>query len=142
LSAIVLAATGELSERHFHSIVAGVKKNKPWNERRTMRCPSAAQARSYLSDLATDLLLGKNHYFCPIEAVEDVNKELVRGGNGDLVDIVNDTRDNEFASCSSDYGPIRDARRFDPPSLEQLKKIMLRRFGLIGAIFQREKTSS
>jgi hypothetical protein len=104
-----------------------------------MRSPSAEQARNYLSDLVTDLLLGKNHYFLPIEAVEDVHREVARGGSGDLVDTINDVRDNEFAKCSSDYGPVRDARRFDPPSLGQLKAIMARRFGLIAAMFEREK---
>jgi hypothetical protein len=87
----------------------------------------------------TDLLLGKNYYFLPIEAVEDVSKAIARGSGGDLVDMVNEVRDNEFATCSSDYGPIRDARRFDPPSLEQLKNIIARRFGLIASMFEREK---
>ena len=139
LAAMVLAAAGEMSGQHFHSIVVGAGKNHPWNEIRSLRCPSTEQARNYLSDLVSDLLLEKNHYFLPIEAVENVSKEMVRGSGGDLVDIVNEARDNEFAKCSSDYGPIRDARRFDPPGLQQLKKIMARRFGSIASIFVREK---
>jgi hypothetical protein len=47
-------------------------------------------------------------------------------------------RDNEFAKCSSDYGPIRNARRFEPPTAEAVS-ILERRFGLLRAIFAREK---
>ena len=92
-----------------------------------------------MSDLLSDLLFGKNHYFLPIEAVEEANKEIARGRGGDLLDVIADTRDNEFAKCSSDYGPIRNARRFEPPTVEALKGIMERRFGLIRAIFDRKK---
>jgi hypothetical protein len=56
------------------------------------------------------------------------------------LDAINDVRDNEFSRCSSDYGPIRNARRFEPPPLGTLKRIMERRFGLIAAIFDRKKS--
>ena len=135
LSALVLTAAEEMSAKHFHAIVAGAGKNKSWHEIRNWTCPSIERAREYLSDLTTDLLFGKNHYFLPIEAVEDVHKEIRRRDDVDLVDIVNETRDNEFAKCSSDYGPIRDARRFAPPTNEALRDLMRRRFELIGGMF-------
>jgi exodeoxyribonuclease V gamma subunit len=138
LSAIALAAAEQLSEKQFDALVIGARKGKSRRVIRSLQLPSADQARKYLSDLAGDLLFGKNHYFLPIEAVEDVNKEIVRGRGGDLVDVVADLRDNEFAKCSSDYGPIRNARRFEPPSLETMKRIIERRFGPIRAIFERE----
>jgi hypothetical protein len=140
LSAIVLAAAGELTEKIFHAIVVGAGKNKSWSDTRSLHCPSAEQARNYLSDLLSDLLFGKNHYFLPIEAVEEVDKEIARGRAGDLLDVVIDARENEFAKCSSDYGPIRDARRFEPPTIDALKRIVDRRFGLIRAIFDRDKS--
>jgi exodeoxyribonuclease V gamma subunit len=139
LSAIVLAAAGELSEEQFDAIVIGARNGDSVRDIRSMQRPTAEQARKYLSDLASDLLFGKNHYFLPIEAVEEVNKEIARGRGGDLVDVVNDLRDNDFAKCSSDYGPIRNARRFEPPPLEALKDTMDRRFGPMRAIFEREK---
>jgi exodeoxyribonuclease V gamma subunit len=140
VSAIVLVAAGELHETQFRAIVVGAKKDKSCSDTRILHCPTVDQARDYLSDLLSDLLFGKNHYFLPIEAVEEVQKEIARSRGGDLVDVVYDLRDNEFAKCSSDYGPIRNARRFEPPTAEALKRIMQRRFGLIRAIFDREKS--
>ena len=139
LSAIVLAAAGELAESSFHAIVVGAKKSQSFSDLRNFRYPTTAQARHYLSDLLSDLLLGKNHYFLPIEAVDKVEKEIRRGGGDDLQDLVYEVRDNEYSRCSSDYGPIRDARRFDPPSSEALQRLMERRFGLIRAIFDKGK---
>ena len=139
LSALVLIAAEEMSAQRFHAIVAGAGKNKSWNQIRSWTCPGVRRAREYLSDLTTDLLFGKNHYFLPIEAVEDIHKEIIRGDGVDLIDIVNETRDNDFAKCSSDYGPIRDARRFTPPTGDALREIMRRRFELIGAVFDRPK---
>jgi exodeoxyribonuclease V gamma subunit len=140
LSAIVLAAAGELNERRFDAIVIAARKGKSRSDIRRLPPLTAAQARNYLSDLASDLLFGKNHYFLPIETAEAVSKEITRGGGDDLLDAINDVRDNEFSRCSSDYGPIRNARRFEPPPLEKLKSIMERRFGLIAAIFERKKS--
>jgi len=139
LSAIILAAAGELDEGQFHVIVVGAGKRKAWNETRILKCPSSARAREYLANLLGDLLFGKNHYFLPIEAVEEIYKELGRGREADLLDVVNEIRDNEFARCSSDYGPIRDARRFAPPNIEEMKHIVDRRFSLIRTMFGREK---
>jgi exodeoxyribonuclease V gamma subunit len=137
LSAILLAAAGELGETQFDAIVIGARKGKSRSDIRSLQRLSAEQARNYLSDLVSDLLFEKNHYFLPIEAVEEV--ERARGRGDDLVDVVNELRDNDFAKCSSDYGPIRDARRFEPPTIEALKRIVDRRFALIRAIFRKEK---
>ena len=82
LAALVLAAAGELAEQRFDAIVVGAGKNKSWNETRSLDCPTAEQARNYLSDLVSDLLFGKNHYFLPIEAVEEVDKEIVARTRG------------------------------------------------------------
>ena len=139
LTAIVLAAAGEMTEGRFHALVLGAGKNKVWNESRVLKCPSTERAKEYLVDLLGDLLFGKNHYFLPIEAVDEVDKELGRGSDVDLLDAVNEIRDNEFAGCSSDYGPIRDARRFDPPTVDEMKRIFDRRFSLIRTIFGRDK---
>ncbi len=136
VAALVLAASGDLAEQRFDAIVIGAGNNKSWSETQSLDCPTADVARGYLSDLVSDLLFARNHYFLPIEAVEDVAKEMSRGHH-DLLDVIYDARDNEFSSCSSDYGPIRNARRFDPPSIEILQRIMSRRFGLIRGIFDK-----
>ncbi len=134
---MVLAAAGALTDKRFDAIVLGAGKNKSWNETRGLGCPTAEVARSYLSDLVSDLLFDRNHYFLPIEAVADVYKGISRGRAGDLLDVIHDTRDNEFNHLSSDYGPIRNARRFDPPSMETLRRLMARRFEMIRAIFDK-----
>jgi hypothetical protein len=139
LAAAVLAAAGELTAKTFDAVVVGAGKNKCWSETRSLNCPGLEQARDYLSDLLSDLLFRKNHYFLPIEAVEAVDKELERGRETDVLDVIGDIRDNEFAGCSSDYGPIRDARRFEPPTLQEVKRIMNRRFGLIRSVFGKAK---
>jgi hypothetical protein len=139
VTAMVLAASGELNGKNFDAIVVGARKNEPFHNIRSLRCPPAEQARDYLSYLLSDLLFAKNHYFLPIEAVEKVAKEGERGSREDLLDLIYDVRDNEFARCSSDYGPIRDGRRFEPPTIGALKKIMERRFELIRAIFDKGK---
>ncbi|HVN27916.1 MAG TPA: hypothetical protein VMT64_05485, partial [Candidatus Binataceae bacterium] len=139
VSALILASAEQIPATSFRAIVVGSGKKKCWNQARVLRVPTAADAGRYLSELAGDLLFGKNHYFLPIESVEDIYKEIVRGGTDDFVDIVNEQREDEFARCSSDYGPIRDARRFAPPAGDALKAIMRRRFDLIGAVFERPK---
>ncbi len=139
VSAIVLAAAGALTDKEFRAIVVGAGKGKPFHDPRPLRCPSQPEARDYLSNLLGDLLFGKNHYFLPIEAVGKVAKEMEQGGKENLQDLVYAIRDNEFGPCSSDYGPIRNARRFEPPSDDLLKTIMRRRFDLIRSIFGAEE---
>ena len=139
LAAVVLAAAKELTGKTFDAIVVGAGKNKYWNETRSLNSPGVQQARDYLSNLLGDLLFSKNHYFFPIEAVEAADKELGSGPEDDVLDVIGDIRDNEYASCSSDYGPIRNARRFEPPSIGEVKRIMIRRFGLIRSVFGKAK---
>ncbi len=139
LAAVVLAAAGELTAKTFDAVVVGAGKNKCWRETRGLNSPSVERARDYLSDLLSDLLFRKNHYFLPIEAVEAADKELERGRETDVLDVIDDIRDNEFAGCSSDYGPVRDARRFEPPAIEEVKRLINRRFGLIRSVFGKAK---
>ena len=96
LAALVLAASGEAAPQRFDAIVVGAGKNKSWNETRSLGCPTAEAARRYLSDLVSDLLFDRNHYFLPIEVAEDVRKEISQGRGDDLLDGIYDARDNEF----------------------------------------------
>ena len=56
VTALVLAASGELSAKNFDAIVVGARKNQPFHNTRSLACPSAEQARDYLSQLVGDLL--------------------------------------------------------------------------------------
>jgi exodeoxyribonuclease V gamma subunit len=139
MTAIVLAASGELDDDRFRAILIGAGKKQAWQHSRTLDNLSTGVARDYLSNLIGDMLLERNHYFLPIEAVERADKEFVRGRDAEVLDVINDFREDEFASCSSDFGPIRNARRFEPPTLEEIKRITDRRFRLIHSIFERIK---
>jgi exodeoxyribonuclease V gamma subunit len=134
LSAIVLAAAGQITAPKFRAIVL-CSKNKSAHKVRSLECPAPQQARDYLAALVSDLLFEKNHYFIPIEAVEAVSNAIIKGGSPDLVDMVDEIRDNDFKSCASDFGPIRGARRFEPPSAKALKRILERRFGIMRTLF-------
>ncbi len=135
LSAIALKAAGEPVAKTFRAIVVGAGKGKEKNVR-ILAAPDAEQARAYLAALVTDLLFAKNHYFMPIEAMEIAHKQLREGSRGDLIGAIDDLRDNEFKRTSSDYGPIRNARRFAPPPEAELRRIFARRFGPIRTIFR------
>jgi hypothetical protein len=84
-------------------------------------------------------LFEKNHYFLPIEAVEAGFNAIAKGKSIDPIDLIDEIRDNDFKSCASDFGPIRDARRFDPPTEETLQRILKRRFGIMRAIFEQRE---
>ena len=43
---------------------------------------------------------------------------------------------NDPPKCSSDYGPVRNARDFDPPDEETIEQIVERRFDPIIGIFK------
>jgi exodeoxyribonuclease V gamma subunit len=135
VSAIVLAATEQITAPKFDAIVLCSKGEKSSHPTRTLACPSREEAREYLAALVSDLLFEKNHYFLPIEAVEAGLSAIAKGKSIDPIDLIDEIRDNDFVSCASDFGPIRDARRFDPPTAEALKRILERRFGILHAIF-------
>jgi hypothetical protein len=139
LTAIVLAASGELKDRSFRAVLIGRGKQKAWHRSIVLGSLTEEIAREYLSNLIGDMLLERNHYFLPIEAIERADKELMRGRDNEILDAINDFREDEFASCSSDFGPIRNARRFEPPKLEEVRRIIDRRFRLIHAIFERTR---
>ena len=141
LGAIVLAAAGEPMPSEFRAITlcGGVDKasNSLKPSVRELPLPSQEDARTYLATLVSDLLSGENFYFFPIEAAEMCLKEPKKGAPPrDLQQTVVDIRDNDFGSCASDYGPIRNARRFEPPDDEQIRQILARRYVPIAAIFE------
>ncbi len=137
LNAIVLAAAGMKLPKTFRAIVVGtdLTKGKPWTrEFATMDRESALR---FLTTVVGDLLSTGNDYFLPIEAVADVVKELRRPEHDrDLIEAVERTLLLDFYPCSSDYGPVRNARDFDPPDKKEIEKIVARRFKPIIGIFE------
>ncbi len=139
LAAIALAASGAAQAAGFEAIVVGGAGGRGKRRTKRLRLPPQEFAREYLAALASDLLSDENYYFLPIEAVE----KIWRAWKGtkkqktdvDLADLIDGVRENE-RPCSSDYGPIRNARRFDVPGERELKSIIERRFGPIGGIFE------
>ena len=140
LGAIALAAAGQTNTNSFIAIVAGGAKDDTDFSKytRKLRLPNAAVARAYLTALAEDLFAPNNHYFLPIDAVEEVLKKIAGQKEPqprDIWEVIEDLRDNEMAPCRSDYGPIRNPRSFSPPMPAVVLEIIRRRFDLIEAIF-------
>jgi exodeoxyribonuclease V gamma subunit len=138
LTAIVLSAAGETMPLDFLAIAVGgdddgenIKKFS-----RSFKPPTQAKALEYLGLLTRDLLSDQNHYFLPIEAVREI---ISRGLTKDreIQDAVEGIRDNEFASCRSDFGPVADARSFPSYPPRDVSTIINRRFGLLKAIFEK-----
>ena len=140
LGALVLCAAGKEMASVFTGAVLGGEEDGEDDRKftRKLQMPTRNEACKYLSGLVEDLLSGNNHYFLPIEAVE----AIVRGKTSDgqaPADIARTMRDNQWAGCSSDHGPVRNARKFDPPGNDEIKAIIERRFGPIRSIFNLTK---
>ena len=137
INAIALAAAGVELPKKFRALVlcsTPDEESEPIREFETMDRESA---RSYLSAVVGDLLSAGNNYFLPIDAVEKVVKEIRDGKEArDLVDTVEQVLLNDGQACSSDYGPVRNPRDFDPPDEDEIQRIVERRFGPIAGIFK------
>ncbi len=137
LSAIVLAAAGTQLPEQFRAIVIGTESEKSGQWIREFRPPDQSSALAYLSVVVSDLLSTGNDYFLPIEAVANVVQQMDDEKNPrDLVDTVEQVLLNDFSTYSSDYGPVRNPRDFDPPDEETIKQIVARRFNSIRGIFE------
>jgi exodeoxyribonuclease V gamma subunit len=137
LRAIALAAAGEARQPVFRAIVLAATGAGATERSKSFRPPSREDALKYLAALASDLLSGENHYFLPIEAVKEIWPISTEPeAKADLLDPIYELRENEFQRCSSDYGPVRNARRFEPPSASRVREIVLRRFGPLAEVFE------
>ncbi len=137
LNAIVLAATGARLPETFRAIVIGTQSEKLTEWTREFRPIDQDTAIAYLTDVVSDLLSTGNDYFLPIEAVEEVVKEMRKPEDSrDLIEAVERILLNDFLKSSSEYGPVRNATDFDPPDEEKIKEIVARRFGPIIGMFK------
>ncbi len=144
LSAIVLAAAGEKTPAEFIVLVAGGEQDGGERAKciRTISPPTPAEARAYLARAASDLLSEENNYFFPIEAVEKVIETRERMAAGDDVAIeeaVHKIREADRASCSTDFGPVRNGRDYRTPLEEIKQRLIERRYGPLLGIFARPK---
>jgi exodeoxyribonuclease V gamma subunit len=141
LAAIALSAADQLLPEKFTAIVIGDpprtgSRNLLW--RRTFRPPAPAAAREYLAGLILEMLSGPHDYFLPIEAVDAIRRAAAKGG--DVLDSIDGMREG-FGSCSSDFGPVRHGRDFEPPDEHEIEEIIRRRFGPIQELFE-ERTET
>jgi exodeoxyribonuclease V gamma subunit len=139
LGAIVLAAAELPMPRVFEAVVLpGPPAEKP--SIRSFVPPGAAEARAYLSMLISDLLTSNNFYFFPIEAAartfEEMNKSPLKRDLQQALDVL---REQPSPTCASDYGPVRNARRFEPPSDERIAELWKRRYEPIESMFDNRK---
>jgi exodeoxyribonuclease V gamma subunit len=134
LAAFALAAAGILLPPRFRVIALGFEPKPKVRVRRSFGTPSQSQALAYLTALARELLDGDHRHFMPIEAVEKIVNSGERDA-GKVVELIEKVRRDEFNGCRSDYGPLRDAREYEPPSGEQALAMIERHFGPIRGIF-------
>ncbi|HKN01817.1 MAG TPA: exodeoxyribonuclease V subunit gamma [Candidatus Binataceae bacterium] len=139
VNAIALSAAGAPVAHEFRAIVVGdpsPKQKTPaaaWP--RTFKPPAPDAAREYLAGLVGEMMSRAHDYFLPIEAVAAARAALAKGQ--DVGDAIDNVRINEFASCRSDFGPVRRVRdHFEPPEEDEAVAIIHRRFDLIDAIFE------
>jgi exodeoxyribonuclease V gamma subunit len=139
LGAIVLAAAAQPMPRAFDAIVLpGPPADQPSIKRFVP--PSAAEARAFLAALISDLLTSDNFYFFPIEAAAAAFKEMTKPrAERDIQQALDYLREQKLPTCASDYGPVRNARRFDPPSDERIAELWKRRYQPIASIFDNGK---
>ena len=136
LAAIALAASGEINVNWFTAMALGGREDSVRSERftRSLRVLSQQAARDYLTLLVEDLFSGENNYFLPIEAIEKVVR--LKSPKPHLItDAIEEVRDDDWSTCRSDYGPLRNARSFHAPQPSEVLEIITRRFGPIITIF-------
>jgi len=122
----------------FRAIVIGTQSTDPKEWIREFRPLDRDSALGFLTTVVGDLLSTRNDYFLPIEAVEEVVKDLRNKPENrrDLVEAVERVLLNEFSRSSSEYGPVRNATSFDPPDEDEIDEIVKRRFAPIVGIFK------
>jgi len=136
IAAIALHAAGEPVAKRFEGLVLGDparSSSKPAFWSRRLRTPEPDAAREYLAQLVGEMVTRAHDYFLPIEAVEAARR--ARRGGKDTLDRIDSVREG-LGSCASDYGPVRNARDYEPPDDPEVAAIIERRFGPVEAIFQ------
>jgi exodeoxyribonuclease V gamma subunit len=141
LGAVALSAAGAKLPKRFRAIVIGASGQQAPKRERSFAPPPQDEARKYLTSVVSDMLSVGNDYFLPFEAVEKARAALRKGGpKGALVAAVEDVREDDWAKCQSDFGPVRGARgRFEPPRENEIRRVIECRFKVIEGVFGDEE---
>ena len=140
LAAIALRAAGVLNGDSFEMVVLAANNDgKRTVTRKVLTLLTEQRALDYLRTLAQELLGGRSVCFFPIEAAAAI---LAKPSSDDEsnrnspLDIVRKLRDDKHQRISSDFGPLRNPRRFPAPrSNDEVREIIERRFGLLRQLF-------
>ena len=137
IAAIALRAVEGPMDEAFRAVVLGDladrKSSGIWI--REYRLPSPQVAREYLAGLVEEMMTRAHDYFLPIDAVSDVRRALAKGD--DALQAIENVRERPLF-CSSDAGPVRQPRDYDPPDENELAAI-IRRLRSIAVIFEERK---
>ncbi|SIN71293.1 DNA helicase/exodeoxyribonuclease V, gamma subunit [Singulisphaera sp. GP187] len=85
----------------------------------------STNARTFLSDILSDMFSGSHAYLLPCEAVFDF---IMKGKR--VSESIDEIKDDNRKPCSSRYGPVPNFARYDPPGDDLAEAIIARRFGL------------
>ena len=126
LDYVIMTARGEEQSRPWTVLInpaEEVLKYKRKNCERSFEPIEPETARSFLRDVITDMVTRVHAYYLPIEvAFQHIEKEMP------VAQIAETVRHNPWKPTSADFGPIRDAGRFEPP--EDAREIISKRYGL------------
>jgi len=142
IAAIALRAADQPVPSRFEALIlgdpSGTTDRSAASWRRALRLPSPEDARRYLADLIAEMTTRTHDYFLPIEAVDKARNAII--ARKDPLDPIDNIREG-WSPCASDYGPVRNAHDYEPPSEEEIAAIIQRRFGPIQAIFGEKEES-
>lgn len=126
LDHVLLAARGESKSEPWGVYInpgEEVQNYKLKNCVRKFKPVDQAQAQGYLGNVISDMLSQVHAYYMPIEVVFEHRER-----DEPLELVAERKRRNRWATTSADFGPVREAQRFEPP--DNALEIIERRYGL------------
>ena len=99
-------------------------KGGPDHERHFQGLDSA-NARTFLTELLSDMFSAPHAYLLPCEAVFDFVVKRKR-----VSESIEEIKDDNRKPCSSRYGPVPNFALYDPPDDDLAEAMIARRFGL------------
>jgi exodeoxyribonuclease V gamma subunit len=138
LTHLARAASGAGADRPFLTIVLpATTDGKPAKfDRGRFEPVDASDARSLLTDLATDLLRDVHPYLMPCEGVFTWERRRRKGEKMTVPEAVMMVRDDTVTRLSSRYGPVADATRYPVPDARDAAAYVARRFNGYFTSFQ------
>jgi hypothetical protein len=122
LNAVALSAAGRTPGNEVRVIVAGASPMGMAPLHKVYAVPDAARCRTWLQNLAADLLVGAHAYRMPIEAVSSWKTAVESSAHAAFVVRGEETSDR--------FGPVDDPSCFPVPDTDAANAMIRRRFGL------------